>query len=298
MAGSRPCTRGARRHPGAPRPRCAHGQIAAGHPADRPGRGQPLSLRGHDRGRRRLRRRGRDDRHRRARADPRRRQEPRGRDRGDRARRTTRRSSPRARRWRGTAAARQQLAAKAFARTAAYDAAIARWFAGRAGRERCPSAAGRERDARSSSLRYGENPHQQAAFYVTDRQRGIGAAEQVQGKELSYNNLPTPMPRSSWSPSSQSRPSRSSSTPIPAAWRSAESLARPTRRRWPAIRSAPMAASWRSTAPWTSATAEQITELFTEVVIAPDAAATRAPAGRQAEPAAAADRRARRRRTS
>jgi phosphoribosylaminoimidazolecarboxamide formyltransferase/IMP cyclohydrolase len=42
---------------------------------------------------------------------------------------------------------------------------------------------------RAQRLRYGENPHQQAAFYVTDRQRGIGAAEQVQGKELSYNNL-------------------------------------------------------------------------------------------------------------
>ena len=42
---------------------------------------------------------------------------------------------------------------------------------------------------RPQRLRYGENPHQQAAFYVTDRQRGIGAAEQVQGKELSYNNL-------------------------------------------------------------------------------------------------------------
>lgn len=86
---------------------------------------------------------------------------------------------------------RRQLAAKAFARTAAYDAAIARWFAAEPGEsqaEQMPeqltiTATRRQR------LRYGENPHQQAAFYVTDRTRGIGAAQQVQGKELSYNNL-------------------------------------------------------------------------------------------------------------
>jgi phosphoribosylaminoimidazolecarboxamide formyltransferase/IMP cyclohydrolase len=82
---------------------------------------------------------------------------------------------------------RRQLAAKAFARTAAYDAAITRWLAcglGEAMPERLIVSA-----TRAQRLRYGENPHQQAAFYVTDRQRGIGAAEQVQGKELSYNNL-------------------------------------------------------------------------------------------------------------
>jgi phosphoribosylaminoimidazolecarboxamide formyltransferase/IMP cyclohydrolase len=82
---------------------------------------------------------------------------------------------------------RQQLAAKAFARTAAYDAAIARWFAGEPGKrmpEQLTVVA-----ARRQRLRYGENPQQQAALYVTDATRGIGAAEQVQGKELSYNNL-------------------------------------------------------------------------------------------------------------
>jgi phosphoribosylaminoimidazolecarboxamide formyltransferase/IMP cyclohydrolase len=82
---------------------------------------------------------------------------------------------------------RQQLAAKAFARTAAYDAAIARWFAQELGEpmpEQLTIAA-----TRRQRLRYGENPHQQAAFYVTDQKRGIGDAEQVQGKELSYNNL-------------------------------------------------------------------------------------------------------------
>jgi phosphoribosylaminoimidazolecarboxamide formyltransferase/IMP cyclohydrolase len=86
---------------------------------------------------------------------------------------------------------RRQLAAKAFARTAAYDAAIARWLAGELGE---PQAEQMPEQltvvaTRRQLLRYGENPHQQAAFYVTDRTRGIGAASQVQGKELSYNNL-------------------------------------------------------------------------------------------------------------
>jgi phosphoribosylaminoimidazolecarboxamide formyltransferase / IMP cyclohydrolase len=83
---------------------------------------------------------------------------------------------------------RRALAAKAFARTAAYDAAIARWFAGRLDEvlpERLIIAA-----TRREIMRYGENPHQRAAFYVTGEARpGVAAATQVQGKELSYNNL-------------------------------------------------------------------------------------------------------------
>ncbi|MEX0852736.1 MAG: bifunctional phosphoribosylaminoimidazolecarboxamide formyltransferase/IMP cyclohydrolase [Bauldia sp.] len=85
-------------------------------------------------------------------------------------------------------ALRRNLAAKAFARTAAYDAAIAQWFAGR-GDEPLPAAlavAGRLRER----LRYGENPHQTAALYLTgDRRPGAATARQVQGKQLSYNNL-------------------------------------------------------------------------------------------------------------
>jgi phosphoribosylaminoimidazolecarboxamide formyltransferase/IMP cyclohydrolase len=83
---------------------------------------------------------------------------------------------------------RKQLAARAFARTAAYDAAIAAWFAGQLG-ESTPNSmaiAGRLAEA----LRYGENPHQWAAFYRTgDKRFGVATARQVQGKELSYNNL-------------------------------------------------------------------------------------------------------------
>jgi phosphoribosylaminoimidazolecarboxamide formyltransferase/IMP cyclohydrolase len=87
-----------------------------------------------------------------------------------------------------TLALRKSLAAKAYARTAAYDAAIASWFA--AGlNERTPARlaiAGTLAEA----LRYGENPHQWAALYKTGEKRfGVATAAQVQGKELSYNNL-------------------------------------------------------------------------------------------------------------
>ncbi|HEY1244848.1 MAG TPA: bifunctional phosphoribosylaminoimidazolecarboxamide formyltransferase/IMP cyclohydrolase [Hyphomicrobiaceae bacterium] len=83
---------------------------------------------------------------------------------------------------------RRALAAKAYARTAAYDAAIGGWFADRLG-ERAPrwrTIAGEL----AQELRYGENPHQWAAFYRTgDRRPGVATAIQHQGKELSYNNL-------------------------------------------------------------------------------------------------------------
>ncbi|MCW5712926.1 MAG: bifunctional phosphoribosylaminoimidazolecarboxamide formyltransferase/IMP cyclohydrolase [Bauldia sp.] len=83
---------------------------------------------------------------------------------------------------------RRQLAAKAFARTSAYDAAIATWFAAEAG-VRDPQRrifAGVLRE----TLRYGENPHQHAAFYATgDGRPGVATARQLQGKELSYNNI-------------------------------------------------------------------------------------------------------------
>ena len=83
---------------------------------------------------------------------------------------------------------RRRLAAKAYARTAAYDAAISNWFAAE-----LETAAP---DFRAfggkliQSLRYGENPHQKAAFYATpDWRPGVATARQVQGKELSYNNI-------------------------------------------------------------------------------------------------------------
>jgi phosphoribosylaminoimidazolecarboxamide formyltransferase/IMP cyclohydrolase len=83
---------------------------------------------------------------------------------------------------------RKELAAKAFARTGAYDAAIGAWFAETIGNLTPPRRVivGTLADA----LRYGENPHQWGAFYRTAEQRfGVATATQVQGKELSYNNL-------------------------------------------------------------------------------------------------------------
>jgi len=83
---------------------------------------------------------------------------------------------------------RKKLAAKAYARTAAYDAAISNWFAETL-KDDAP-------DYRAfggkliQSLRYGENPHQTAAFYKSPGARfGVASARQVQGKELSYNNI-------------------------------------------------------------------------------------------------------------
>ncbi|HEY2620471.1 MAG TPA: bifunctional phosphoribosylaminoimidazolecarboxamide formyltransferase/IMP cyclohydrolase [Acetobacteraceae bacterium] len=86
-----------------------------------------------------------------------------------------------------TFALRQRLAGEAYARTAAYDAAIAAWFAERRGEAfpRRRAIAGTLRQ----TLRYGENPHQAAAFYATGERPGVATAVQVQGKELSYNNL-------------------------------------------------------------------------------------------------------------
>jgi phosphoribosylaminoimidazolecarboxamide formyltransferase/IMP cyclohydrolase len=83
---------------------------------------------------------------------------------------------------------RRQLAAKAYARTAAYDAAISNWFAATLHEEAPDYRAfgGRLIEA----LRYGENPHQSAAFYRAPVERvGVATARQVQGKQLSYNNI-------------------------------------------------------------------------------------------------------------
>jgi phosphoribosylaminoimidazolecarboxamide formyltransferase / IMP cyclohydrolase len=83
---------------------------------------------------------------------------------------------------------RKQLAARAYARTAAYDAAISAWFA---------EALGEEAPKRRAfagelvqTMRYGENPHQKAAFYrFANPRTGVATAKQLQGKELSYNNI-------------------------------------------------------------------------------------------------------------
>jgi phosphoribosylaminoimidazolecarboxamide formyltransferase/IMP cyclohydrolase len=83
---------------------------------------------------------------------------------------------------------RKRLAAKTYARTSAYDAAISAWYAGQVGEE-APAWRGFGGPL-VQTLRYGENPHQSAAFYRSPESRpGIATARQVQGKELSFNNL-------------------------------------------------------------------------------------------------------------
>lgn len=84
-------------------------------------------------------------------------------------------------------ATKKSLAAKAYARTAAYDSAISSWFAKQLGNPFPASltVAGQLKQ----TLHYGENPHQKAAFYTTETAGTLAAAKQVQGSELSYNNL-------------------------------------------------------------------------------------------------------------
>jgi len=93
---------------------------------------------------------------------------------------------------------RRRLAREAYNRTAAYDAAIADWFTEHLG-SLSPESSPGESDmfphrltiagTLRQPLRYGENPHQKAAFYVNGTRPGVATARQVQGKELSYNNL-------------------------------------------------------------------------------------------------------------
>ena len=96
-----------------------------------------------------------------------------------------------------TLAQRRRLAARAFARTAAYDVAVASWFASAYAPDEQAAATGwpdmlAAAWSRRDVLRYGENPHQQAALYLQSgaapQAAGIAGAEQLQGKPMSYNN--------------------------------------------------------------------------------------------------------------
>ncbi len=167
-----------------------------------------------------------------------------------------------------TLALRRRLAAEAYATTASYDAAIAAWFAGHGGATfpRRLAIGG----VRSQALRYGENPHQMAAFYATGRQ-GVAAARQVQGKELSYNNV------NDTDAALQCVAEFVQPTVVivkhanPCGVASADSLAEA----WPrALRCDPVSAFGGIVAvnrELDEATAGMIATIFTEVIIAPDA---------------------------
>ena len=160
----------------------------ARHPADRSAGGQPLSVRGDRREGRRLRRLHREHRHRRAGDDPRRRQEPRRRRGGGRAGRLRRRCSPSLSQHGGatTLALRKKLAAKAYARTASYDAAISNWFAKELGRSGAVVPRLRRQARRGAALRREPAPERgvlslaRAARRRRHRAAGAGQAALLQ----------------------------------------------------------------------------------------------------------------------
>ena len=169
-------------------------------------------------------------------------------------------------------ALRRRLAAKAYAHTAAYDAAIAGWMAREEG-DPFPAtfALGAER---AQSLRYGENPHQQAAFYRSGEPRpGVATATQLQGKELSYNNLNDT--DAAFELVAEFDPAEAPAIAIikhanPCGVALGATLADAYER---ALACDPVSAFGgiiASNAPLDAATAEKLAELFAEVVIAPE----------------------------
>src|SRR6516162_3549801 len=170
-------------------------------------------------------------------------------------------------------ALRRRLAAKAYARTASYDAAIANWFAG-AVKEVAPdyrAFGGRLVDA----LRYGENPHQSAAFYRTPEPRfGVATARQVQGKQLSYNNINDT--DAAYECVAEFDPARTAACAIikhanPCGVAEAESLIEAYRRAFACDRTSAFGGIVALNRMLDAAAARVITEIFTEVIIAPDA---------------------------
>jgi phosphoribosylaminoimidazolecarboxamide formyltransferase/IMP cyclohydrolase len=174
---------------------------------------------------------------------------------------------------RTTGALRRRLAAKAYARTAAYDAAIANWFAA-AIKDDAPDFrvfGGRLAHA----LRYGENPHQRAGLYRTPEVRpGVAHARQVQGRELSYNNINDT--DAAYECVAEFDPARAAACVIvkhanPCGVAEGAGLLDAYRR---ALACDPVSAFGGVVAfnrPLDADTAAAITEIFTEAIIAPDA---------------------------
>jgi phosphoribosylaminoimidazolecarboxamide formyltransferase/IMP cyclohydrolase len=168
---------------------------------------------------------------------------------------------------------RQQMAAKAYARTAAYDAAISGWFAGiQADTAPTFRAFGGQL---AQELRYGENPHQWAAFYRSGEQRpGIATATQHQGKELSYNNLNDT--DAAYEAAAEFDPSKGAAVVIVKHANPCGVAVAPTIRDayLLALRCDPVSAFGGIIAcnqTIDAAAAQEMTKIFTEVVIAPDA---------------------------
>jgi phosphoribosylaminoimidazolecarboxamide formyltransferase / IMP cyclohydrolase len=174
-----------------------------------------------------------------------------------------------------TLALRRRLAAKAFARTAAYDAAIANWFAKQLD-DIAPDyrAFGGRLIER---LRYGENPHQAAAFYrAPDTRCGVATARQEQGKQLSYNNINDT--DAAYECVAEFDPARTAACAIikhanPCGVAEGDSLIDAYRKAFACDKTSAYGGIVALNRALDAEAARAITEIFTEVIIAPDATA-------------------------
>lgn len=168
---------------------------------------------------------------------------------------------------------RQKLAAKAYARTAAYDAAISNWFAATLNNDAPDYRAFGGRLAQP--LRYGENPHQTAAFYRTPNVRaGVATARQVQGKELSYNNINDT--DAAYEAIAEFDPKRAAACVIvkhanPCGVAEGSSLLDAYKKALACDSTSAFGGIVALNRPLDAEAAKAITEIFTEVIIAPDA---------------------------
>ena len=168
---------------------------------------------------------------------------------------------------------RQRQAQIAYARTAAYDAAVSAWMAGAIGEDtpRRRSFAG----TLAQSLRYGENPHQAAAFYKDGSDRpGVATARQWQGKELSYNNINDT--DAAFELVAEFDPAQGPAVAIikhanPCGVARGASAVDAYRRAFDCDRTSAFGGIIALNTTLDGETAQAITEIFTEVVIAPDA---------------------------
>ena len=168
---------------------------------------------------------------------------------------------------------RRRQAQIAYARTAAYDAAVSTWLAGAIGEDtpRRRAFAG----TLAQGLRYGENPHQAAAFYVTgDARPGVATATQWQGKELSYNNINDT--DAAFELVAEFDPADGPACAIikhanPCGVARGETALDAYRRAFDCDRTSAFGGIIALNRPLDGATAEEIAKIFTEVVIAPDA---------------------------
>lgn len=168
---------------------------------------------------------------------------------------------------------RQRLSQIAYARTAAYDAAVSTWMAGAIGEEtpRRRAFAG----SLKQTLRYGENSHQQASFYADGTNRpGVATAIQLQGKELSYNNINDT--DAAFELVAEFDPAESAAVAIikhanPCGVARGGSLAEAYQKAFDCDRTSAFGGIVALNQPLDAATAAKIVEIFTEVVIAPGA---------------------------